>query len=234
MNTARDNHAALLLPDGRVLVSGGRYFNGDLNLFEGIIDCEIYDPNTNEWTSVGSSLGGHSYHSMHLISEDLVLLPGGTNHSGIDVDLSYSDTELFDIDMNEWVDGSSLGMTAGGRFQHASTLLNSGDVIVCGGDGVASSSGEIYQQPTSLIEMSQAHLEVFPNPVQEFLFVRDLSLQGGILKLTSSEGKLVRTQNCLTGSSTAGIDCADLPAGTYHLMWIGADGTTLNRSIVHN
>src|SRR5207244_12912104 len=45
MSTYRQNYAASILPDGRVLVAGGG---------AGIKTAEIYDPNLGIWTSAGA------------------------------------------------------------------------------------------------------------------------------------------------------------------------------------
>ena len=48
MNVARVSHAASLLPNGKILVTGG--YNGSASLR----NADIYDPSTNTWTSVAN------------------------------------------------------------------------------------------------------------------------------------------------------------------------------------
>src|SRR5258705_3647625 len=48
LNTARDNHTATLLPNGKVLVAGGFNSGGTLT------SAELYDPASGSWTATGS------------------------------------------------------------------------------------------------------------------------------------------------------------------------------------
>ena len=82
MNNPRAMHAAVTLPDGRVLVAGGstrvsnlvRYYNGTP-----LACAEIYDPQTDTWTEVMSCNEGNSEAS----------LPLAINRPAFDVDPSY-------------------------------------------------------------------------------------------------------------------------------------------------
>jgi hypothetical protein len=160
MNFARDNHAAILLPDGRVLVTGGRYFNGDLNLFEGMSECEIYDPVTDEWTLTESTSGKHSYHQMYFL-ENQVLLAGGTDHSGVDVEKTYSNTEFFNPTSETWTDN---GIAVEGRYQYAGGETEEG-IVVCGGVDDNAEGGEVYYFFAGISDEGQNEVVLYPNIV---------------------------------------------------------------------
>src|SRR5207302_8626138 len=57
MSTARQNHTATLLPDGKVLVAGG--YNGT----NAVASAEVYDPAAGVWTSTGPMTTNRYYHT---------------------------------------------------------------------------------------------------------------------------------------------------------------------------
>ena len=67
MPVARDNHAATALPGGgeenEVVLTGGRVFNADANLFEGLSEGAVFDPASGTWTAFDLT-SPHSYHGM--------------------------------------------------------------------------------------------------------------------------------------------------------------------------
>ena len=77
LTTARDYHTATLLPDGRVLVSGG--YSGTAAL----PSAELYDPSTGIWTVTGS-LGTPRYnHTATLLPNGRALVSGGFNGTAV-------------------------------------------------------------------------------------------------------------------------------------------------------
>ena len=69
LKTARAEHAAVALPDGRVLVAGG-LGSGPL------ADAEVYDPERNAWTRI-SPMAQARYGHAATFSEGLVIVTGG-------------------------------------------------------------------------------------------------------------------------------------------------------------
>jgi hypothetical protein len=75
MTMPRTWHSATLLPDGRVLISGG------INDLAGQIPsngAEIYDPSTGTFAATGSMIGGHRCHQATLLGNGKVLIAGGS------------------------------------------------------------------------------------------------------------------------------------------------------------
>jgi N-acetylneuraminic acid mutarotase len=72
-SVARENHIAVLLPDGTVLVAGGYDHNGPSNP---ILTTGIYDPVLNTWSDTGSISSGGSA-AATLLSNGAVLVVGG-------------------------------------------------------------------------------------------------------------------------------------------------------------
>ena len=74
--TPRLGHMATLLPDGRVLVAGGRvHFDGEGSDFIG--DAELYDPATGMWAAIQSMIFARAGQTATLLSDGRVLIVGG-------------------------------------------------------------------------------------------------------------------------------------------------------------
>ena len=70
LTTARAEHTATLLPNGKVLVAGG---DGTGSL----ASAELYDPATGMWTATGSMATARVFHTATLLSNGRVLVAGG-------------------------------------------------------------------------------------------------------------------------------------------------------------
>jgi N-acetylneuraminic acid mutarotase len=142
--TARFNHTATLLADGRVVVIGGNYSGGITNT------VEVWDPATNAWTQQAPMLtpGGSTGHTATLLPNGLVLMVGGQISVGGPPPVpQYSSptAELFDptyVDnpVNPTVFGkwtATTGAMITPRSGHTATLVHdsvNGDrVIIIGG-----------------------------------------------------------------------------------------------------
>ena len=128
LQTARYGHAVTVLRNGKVLVTGGcsaATFNMDScdnnNAFAR--GAELYDPVANAWSPAGSLALPHTNHTATLLSNDKVLVAGGTPWQ--------SSAELFDWQKGMW---SPTGAMAVARKHHTATLLLSGKVLVTGGE----------------------------------------------------------------------------------------------------
>jgi hypothetical protein len=127
LSTARENHTATLLPDGRVLVAGG--FNSTSFTLS---SAEIFDPAANggegAWSPTGSMGTSRYSHTATLLTNGRVLVAGrpSTNTSA----------EIFDPAANggegAW---SATGSLNNSRYRHTATRLDSGLVLVAGGNG---------------------------------------------------------------------------------------------------
>jgi N-acetylneuraminic acid mutarotase len=121
--------AALLLPNGKVLVSqGGK-------------QSELYDPPRRTWTPTGKVLADREQgYTTTLLSNGKTLLAGGYNYD------SPVGTEIYDSASGMW---SSSGKMNTGRYGHTATLLSNSMVLVAGGaqedSTVAISSAELFQ-----------------------------------------------------------------------------------------
>jgi hypothetical protein len=124
MTTARTDHAALRLPDGRVLVTGGSRLEGAF--LADLATAEAYDPATGRWTAWPSPMTHtRAVHAMVDLLDGRYLLVGGS-----DADLA---PETFDV-----VTGTFSPFAAApadhARFGAAVASFASGDVAVVGGE----------------------------------------------------------------------------------------------------
>ncbi len=138
MNMARNGHTGTLLPDGRVLVTGG---------YTPFVSAtaEIYDPTTAQWTLTGSMSVERTYHTATLLPNGLVLAAGG--YSDPSGDLITPSADLYDPATGVWTPTGSMHYP---RAQNTATLLPDGTVLVTGGGsarGVPFPT-EIYQPTT--------------------------------------------------------------------------------------
>jgi Kelch motif protein len=124
MATARAFHAATLLADGRVLVTGG---------FAGVdgsttTSAEIYDPSTGVFSSAGATQVGRIGHAAILLTDGRVLVLGGMQASPA--------TDIFEPTVDEWRTGPILEPAWSAS---TATLLRNGKVLVFGGEGASGS-----------------------------------------------------------------------------------------------
>ena len=134
---ARFYHTMTLLPDGKVLVTGGH--NG-VDIFA---SSELYDPATGKWSATGSLNKARTAHTATLLADGKVLVAGGFNNNDL------ASAELYDPVTGTW---TTTGRLVRKRSVHTATLLHDGRVLVAGGSTGTSgrhlASAELYD-PTS-------------------------------------------------------------------------------------
>jgi hypothetical protein len=79
MATARRQLNATLLPDGRVLVTGGTSGPGFNNTTTPVFTAEIWDPVTEQWSTLASASVARLYHSTAALLPDGTVLSAGTD-----------------------------------------------------------------------------------------------------------------------------------------------------------
>jgi hypothetical protein len=137
MATAREQHTATIMTDGRVLVAGGLQGSGGST--SALASAEVYDPVSGAWTAAASMSAARAGHTATAFANGRVLVVGGENQGG-----AVAGAELYDPATNKW---SAAGQLQRARYGHAAVLLTNGKVLVVGGRASASapiSSTELY------------------------------------------------------------------------------------------
>ncbi len=213
MAVARDGHTATLMPDGRVLVSGG---NTDAPL----TSTELYDPALDKFTPVDSMTVARADHAAAILETDWVVVTGGIsgdNRTPVDSTEGYAATG------SEW---QALGSMTTARAGHTATYMGSianvGEVVlICGGmDGSGAflaSCERLDMTPGSFTSVGKMTASRYDGAA---VLLRD----GRVLIL----GGTVDTDDHATStadlySATAGLSSA----GSMHAARAGATATLL-------
>lgn len=135
MNEPRQLHTATLLPNGRVLVTGGSD-----DAFGVRSTSESYDPIQDTWSMTPPMSVRRREHTATLLHNGKVLVLGGTPQ-GTD---AQANAEIYDYLTNSWTPVAPMNVP---RFRHTATLLQDGRVLVVGGNNSRNDSyksAEIY------------------------------------------------------------------------------------------
>jgi Galactose oxidase, central domain len=143
MSTRRHRHTATLLASGQVLIAGG------FDSSETLASAELYDP-AGRWAAAASMRAGRIHPTATLLPDHRVLVAGGISQVGYE-----ASAELFDpatSAMGSWtstcpsVDPPPHCAMSVARAVHTATLLESGQVLIAGGNSSGSplASAELY------------------------------------------------------------------------------------------
>jgi N-acetylneuraminic acid mutarotase len=144
MSTARQDAAAVLLPDGDVLVAGGEVPDGGASL----ATAELYDPATGKWSTTGTMNATRYALTATLLRGGEVLAAGGCTSCGNQPGLAsaevYSD--------GFWYPVASMTQP---RVFGSATPLADGSVLVAGGGtsyyGASANTAEVFTPPLASV-----------------------------------------------------------------------------------
>ncbi|WP_409495780.1 DUF6603 domain-containing protein [Amycolatopsis sp. cmx-11-12] len=128
LSVARKGHQATVLPDGRVLVTGGDAAGGLPYRPESLATAEIYDPAKRTWKRVDDLPGGGRSGHRCVATPLGAVVVGGVGRPGATV--GYRATLTFDPESGGW---TATGAPADGRWDFPAVDLADGRVFVAGG-----------------------------------------------------------------------------------------------------
>ncbi len=123
----REEHAAVPLPDGRVLVAGGRAGLDATTL----ASAEIYDPRRAAWARTGSMQDARYAAVVASLPDGEVLIAGGEGKGLGPLSHPLRSAEVYDPRCGVWRRTGSLHVA---RVDAAAAVLPDGRVLVAGGD----------------------------------------------------------------------------------------------------
>lgn len=147
LNYIRGLHAASVLNDGKILVTGGTAHNGFV--LEKLNSTEVYDPVANTWIVKASLNTARAYHKqvtyLDAQGQSKVMVMGGIDTYGnYPPKNGLSSTEIYDQISNTWIFGPSMSSK---RYNFSTVLLRDGRILVVGGNDAGDS--EVYDPQTN-------------------------------------------------------------------------------------
>jgi len=138
MTSAREFHTATLLPDGRVLITGGGDNNGN-----GADTAELYDPTTGQFSPAGKMTTSRFAHFAAALGDGDVLVAGGIDNRGA----SLKSAEVFVASSGKFVKVAAMPRD---RFMVGASVLTSTKILVAGGyTQCPSSTASFCEKPVS-------------------------------------------------------------------------------------
>ena len=138
MSSPRVFHSATLLPNGKVLITGG--LSPLIGAALTLATAELYGPASGTFGGAGRMNSARSQHSATLLSNGKVLIAGGelSNEPLISA-------ELYDPATGVFTPTGNMTLPRAGNF---AMLLPTGAVLITGADGAGSESSELYNPET--------------------------------------------------------------------------------------
>ena len=144
LNGARTNHAAVLLGDNSVLLTGGGGGDaGDISL----ASAELFDSRAGTWSTVAPMGGTRTGHTATRLNDGRVVVVGGESVQR-GARNSLTSAEIFDFEagaVGQWLPAGDMACP---RSEQAAVLLKDGSVLVAAGDAASPGNPPIAQSCT--------------------------------------------------------------------------------------
>lgn len=124
----RVGHTTTLLPNGKILVTGGVDETSTA-----LTTAELYDPATGSWALTRNNLTtARVAHTATLMPNGNVLVVGGLTGAGA----GLTSAEIYNTSTGFWTTVRSGGLTFG-RYNHTATLLQNNKILFCDGSDLS-------------------------------------------------------------------------------------------------
>lgn len=183
--TARADHSATLLPNGKVLIAGGAG-----NAFLPLASAELYDPSTGMFSPTGSMNTARSNQAATLLGNGKVLIVGGFDD--VISQIPVGSAELYDPSTGTFTPTGSMITTQPWVF---ATLLQDGRVFVAG-----QTDAEIYDPASGSFAQTGAYVDASP-----VLWITVNLLADGRVLLSG----------CVAGCGAGATELFDPKSGTF-------------------
>ena len=202
--TARSDHSATLLSNGKVLIAGGQVLTGPVSA--GTNSAELFDPANGTFSSAGSMFTSRWVRTATELNDHRVLLAGGfSSGGGVSAELYTPDAGGGAGTFTQT--GNSMVQWPG---QHRAALLSDGRVLIVGGQaGDVQSTAQIFDPTTNGGNGSFAATNSMSTPRQQF----------GAERL--SDGSVL----VMAGLAETGVNNYVLPVATME-RYVPAAGTS--------
>jgi hypothetical protein len=145
LTVPRAVHRATVLPDGRVLLTGGCTQLGCEGFERGRVS-EVFDPHAGRFAAGPQMTTPRASHTATLLEDGRVLLTGGYPGEGRP---PLASVEVLDPAVGDFV---PVGDLSTGRADHTATVLPDGEVLIAGGvsaDGQPLATTEVFDPDTN-------------------------------------------------------------------------------------
>jgi galactose oxidase-like protein/Kelch motif protein len=216
MAQARYDHAAMLLNNGMVLISGGMTSDSDF-----LSSAELYNPATGAFTTANSLNVARGQHTATRLADGTVLIAGGQGAGGAFV----GPGEIYDPATGEF---TKTGNVITPRTAHTATLLSNGSVLLAGGvefTKFGSTSAEIFNPVSRTFAATGSLITGRDYHAATLLGTGMVLITGGIIGQTATITASAELFNPASGtfSATAPMNSAR----AQHTAALLDDGTVL-------
>ena len=195
--SGRSAFIAVVLHDGRVLVTGG-FQDFDIG-----VSAEVYNVLNNTWTVAAPMSGPHGGGQGVVLTDGSVLVMGGIGYG-----IGYSSAELYNPVENTWKPAAALKAN---RMEFEAVLLLDGRVMVMGG-----------LDPTDSKEVSLSSCEIYDPVSDTWAPAADMAAKRFAFRaLLLKDGSVIAIGGAAAhfdAPATASVELYDVKANAWHAV----------------